>query len=206
MALQPNSALLVVDMQRDFMPGGALGVPEGDSIIPKVNAYIGQFAMAGAPILATRDWHPPETVHFQAQGGLWPPHCVQGTPGAEFHPGVKLPEGIIVLSKGMDPREDAYWPFMRAPRDRCNASRSPQGPGIEHLYLSGLALDYCVKWTALVLSARSWGYRVIDATRVVNLAPHDAEETIETLVRAGVQFETIETLSGLPARRVRSLV
>ncbi|HHX45668.1 MAG TPA: nicotinamidase [Chloroflexi bacterium] len=196
MALQPNSALLVVDMQRDFMPGGALGVPEGDSIIPKVNAYIGQFAMAGAPILATRDWHPPETVHFQAQGGLWPPHCVQGTPGAEFHPGVKLPEGIIVLSKGMDPREDAYSAFhARALETGATLRDHLRALGIEHLYLSGLALDYCVKWTALGAIREVLGVTVlIDATRAVNLAPHDAEETIETLVRAGVQFETIETL------------
>ncbi len=196
MALQSHSALLVVDMQRDFMPGGALPVPDGDAIIPKVNAYIAQFRMAGAPIFASRDWHPPETTHFQAQGGPWPPHCIQGTPGAEFHPQLKLPENVVIGSKGMDPEEDAYSAFQARGLEEDRALDAYlKAHGVEHLYVLGLALDYCVKWSAL--DAVRDGLEVtvlIDATRAVNVAPHDAEETIETLVRAGVHLETIETL------------
>lgn len=196
MALQPHSALLVVDMQIDFMPGGALSVPEGDAIIPRVNAYIAQFRMSGAPVYATRDWHPPVTKHFQAQGGLWPPHCVQGTPGAEFHPRLRLPEDVIILSKGMDPEEDAYSAYQARNLQEDRAlDEYLEAHGIQHLYIAGLALDYCVKWTSLDAVRDGLGVTVlIDATRAVNLAPHDAEETIETLVRAGVHFETIETL------------
>ena len=196
MALQPHSALLVVDMQRDFMPGGALPVPEGDAIVPKVNAYIAQFRMAGAPVFASRDWHPPETIHLQAQGGPWPPHCVQGTPGAAFHPDLKLPEDAVVVSKGMDPEEDAYSAFQaRSLEENRDLDDYLRAHGVEHLYVLGLALDYCVKWSAL--DAVRAGLRVtvlIDATRAVNVAPHDAEETVEALVRAGVGLETIETL------------
>jgi nicotinamidase/pyrazinamidase len=188
--------LLIVDMQRDFMPGGALPVPEGDTIIPKVNAYIGQFRMAGAPLFASRDWHPPETSHFQAQGGPWPPHCVQGTPGAEFHPDLKLPEEIVIVSKGMDPNEDAYSAFQaRSLAEGRTLGEYLRARGVAHLYVLGLALDYCVKWSAL--DAVRQGLRatvLIDATRAVNVRPHDAEETIEMLVRAGIGLETIETL------------
>jgi nicotinamidase/pyrazinamidase len=196
MALHPHSALLVVDMQRDFMPGGALPVPEGDGIIPKVNAYISQFRMAGAPVFASRDWHPPETTHFQAQGGPWPPHCVQGTRGAAFHPALKLPANIVILSKGMDPNEDAYSAFQaHSLEDGRTLGEHLEIHGVEHLYVLGLALDYCVKWSSL--DAVRAGLRatvLIDATRAVNVKPHDAEETIETLVRAGIGLETIETL------------
>lgn len=196
MALASHSALLVVDMQRDFMPGGALPVPEGDTVIPKVNAYIGQFRMAGAPVFASRDWHPPETVHFQAQGGPWPPHCVQGTLGAAFHPDLTLPEAVVIVSKGMDPNEDAYSAFQaRSLAEDRMLGEYLRARGVEHLYILGLALDYCVKWSAL--DAAREGLRatvLIDATRAVNVRPHDAEETIEALVRAGISLETIETL------------
>jgi len=196
MALQPHSALLVVDMQRDFMPGGALPVPEGDGTIPKVNAYIAQFRMAGAPVFASRDWHPRETTHFQAQGGPWPPHCIQGTPGAEFHPALKLPEDTVILSKGMDPNEDAYSAFQAHSLDEGRTLREHlQTRDVEQLYVLGLALDYCVKWSALdAVRAGLQASVLIDATRAVNVKPHDAEETIETLVRAAVGLETIETL------------
>ena len=196
MALQSHSALLVVDMQRDFMPGGALPVPEGDTIIPKVNAYIGQFRMAGAPVFASRDWHPPETIHFQTRGGPWPPHCVQGTPGAEYHPKLELPEDVVIVSKGMDPEEDAYSAFQaRNLEDGRALGEYLKAHGVEHLYVLGLALDYCVKWSSLDAMREGLQATVlIDATRAVNVEPHDAEETIETLVRAGTNLETIETL------------
>jgi len=196
MALGLRGALLVVDMQRDFMPGGALPVPDGDTIIPKVNAYIGQFRLAGAPVFASRDWHPPKTTHFQAWGGLWPPHCVQGTPGAAYHPDLKLAEDVVIVSKGMDPQEDAYSAFQaRNLDDGRLLGDYLQAHGVEHLYVLGLALDYCVKWSALDAVRHGLGATVlVDATRAVNVRPHDAEEAIEMLVRARVRLATIETL------------
>src|SRR5437867_2418249 len=110
MALQidpSRDALVVVDVQNDFCPGGALGVAEGDAVIPLLNAYAARFAAAGAPVFLSRDWHPARTTHFQSGGGLWPPHCVQGTPGADFHPALALPQDATIVSKGMDPAEDA---------------------------------------------------------------------------------------------------
>ena len=100
-------ALLVVDVQNDFCPGGALGVPEGDRIIPRINRTIKLFVRRGLPVLATRDWHPRVTRHFKEFGGAWPPHCVQGTKGARFHAKLTLPEGAVILSKGMDPDQDS---------------------------------------------------------------------------------------------------
>src|SRR5512139_3841814 len=97
-----RSALLIVDVQNDFCPGGALPAPRGDTILPALNRYIAQAVENGIPVYASRDWHPPVTRHFQAYGGLWPPHCVQGTRGADFHPALKLPPDTIVVTKGDD--------------------------------------------------------------------------------------------------------
>src|SRR3990172_5062826 len=92
-----SSALVIVDVQNDFCPGGALPVPEGDKVVPVLNKYIQRFQKAGLPIYASRDWHPEKTKRFKAFGGLWPPHCVQGTKGAAFHPDLKLPKDTIIL-------------------------------------------------------------------------------------------------------------
>src|SRR5688500_5462051 len=108
---EPDSALLVIDVQRDFCPGGSLAVSEGDHVVPPLNAAAARFAASGRPVVATRDWHPARTVHFQRFGGPWPPHCVQGTPGAEFHPDLRLPAGAVVVSSGMREDEDGYSAF-----------------------------------------------------------------------------------------------
>src|SRR5262245_28172729 len=107
-----RDALVIVDVQNDFCPDGALGVPGGDAVVPILNRYAERFAAAGAPVFVSRDWHPAETTHFKAHGGVWPSHCVQGTTGAAFHPELVLPAGAAVVSKGMDPREDAYSCFQ----------------------------------------------------------------------------------------------
>jgi len=109
-----EKALLIIDVQNDFCPGGALAVPEGDKIVPVLNRYIELFLSKGLPIFASRDWHPEKTKHFKDFGGLWPKHCIQKTRGAEFHPGLKLPDKIIILSKGMDPEKDSYSVFQGA--------------------------------------------------------------------------------------------
>src|SRR5919108_3074247 len=106
---QPNTAMLVVDVQNDFCPGGALAVPSGDRVIPVLNTLIERFA--GARIYASRDWHPPDTRHFKTFGGPWPVHCVAGTRGAELHPDLRLPGAAVIVSKGQDRADDGYSAF-----------------------------------------------------------------------------------------------
>ena len=111
MDIGSSDALVVVDFQRDFGPGGALEIKGGEEIAPILNAYLALFRDSGAAVYATRDWHPPKHVSFRDQGGMWPPHCVQGTEGAEFHPDLRLPEEAKVISKAADPSREAYSGF-----------------------------------------------------------------------------------------------
>jgi len=197
MTIKADSALLIVDVQNDFCPGGALPVSEGDSIVPKINDYIRLFRQANRPIVASRDWHPSQTTHFVTQGGPWPRHCIQNTPGSQFHPDLALPLDTLVISKGMGADEDAYSAFQaRDDQDRLLVDRL-RTLGVEHLYVGGLALDYCVKTSALDAVAEGLQTTLlIDATRAVNLKPHDAELALEELVRSGVGLATIEMLDG----------
>jgi nicotinamidase/pyrazinamidase len=193
--MEENAALLVVDMQNDFCKGGALEVPEGDEVVPVINSYMEKFASAGLPILASRDWHPENTKHFKAYGGLWPVHCVQGTKGAEFHSGLKLPEGTVVITEGDTPDKEGY---------SCFEGRDPEGrgfgevlraSGVNHLYVGGLATDYCVK--ATVIDALKEGFKVtllVDAVRGVDLKPGDSERAIEEMKRNGADTLTIDKL------------
>ncbi len=192
MAIERDSTLLVVDVQNCFMPGGPLAVPEGDAVVPVLNAYARLFRRHGRPIYASRDWHPKETSHFQK----WPEHCVQDTEGARFHPDLELPDGTTVISKGMDPNEDAYSAFQGQDERGRLLPDILREAGIGHVYIGGLALDYCVRYTAI--DARQAGMDVtvlMDATRAVNIKPHDAEEAIEELVRRGVHLATIEAVA-----------
>jgi len=182
-------ALLIVDLQNDFCPGGALGVPDGDRIVPRVNRTIRLFERRGLPILATRDWHPKVTKHFKAFGGAWPPHCIQGTKGSRFHPSLNLPKEAIVLSKGMDPEQDSYSGFQAlnaAGRDLESVIRDL---GVDELFLCGLATDYCVRATALDAMRRAIRVRVLgDAIKGVDLKPGDSAAAIDEMHRAGVPF------------------
>ncbi len=196
MSIERDSALLVVDMQNCFLPGGSLAVAEGDEVIPVINRYIELFQDAGRPVFASRDWHPEETTHFEK----WPQHCVQNTRSAEFHPDLALPPDATVVSKGMDPQEDAYSAFQAVDQEGRLLGDSLRARGIRHLYVSGLALDYCVRYSAL--DAERNGLQVtllIDATRAVNAEIHDAETAIEDLVRSGVRLATIETVGAREA-------
>ena len=183
---EPDSALLVVDVQNDFCPGGSLGVHEGHAIVPLVNECLRTFQAAGRPIIATRDWHPERTTHFVQYGGIWPTHCVQGTPGAEFHPDLRLPPEAIVISKGMDPEEDSYSAFhARDERGRPLADLLAEH-GVRRLYVAGLATDYCVKFSTL--DARASGLDVVvlqDAIRGVDLQPGDSERAVGEMREAG---------------------
>lgn len=193
-------ALLVVDVQNDFCPGGALGVPEGDRIIPRINRTIKLFVRRGLPVLATRDWHPRVTRHFKEFGGAWPPHCVQGTKGARFHPKLTLPEGAVILSKGMDPDQDSYSGFQALSLQGRDLESVIRDLGIDEVFLCGLATDYCVRATVLDALRRGLRVRVLgDAIRGVDLHPGDSERAVKEMRQAGTPFvETRGLASSLP--------
>lgn len=183
-----NKALIVVDVQNDFCPGGSLPVPEGDKIIPYLNKYIQLFESAKLPIVASRDWHPRVTKHFQEHGGLWPAHCVQGTRGAEFHPELRLPPETVIVSKGMDPEQDSYSAFQAVSPENIGLADLLRRQNVEELYVGGLATDYCVKHT--VLDGLRNGFKVTlleDAVRGVDLEPGDSRRAIQEMERAGAR-------------------
>lgn len=198
LALDPTrDALVIVDVQNDFCPGGALGVPHGDEVVPVLNRYAERFSGAGAPVFASRDWHPARTRHFQAGGGVWPPHCVQGTPGAEFHPGLALPPRTEVVSKGMDPEQDAYSCLQGETADGLPFPAALGERGVGRLFVGGLATDYCVKATAL--DALKEGFEVVvllDAVRAVDLTPGDGDRALAELRAAGARLIRLGDLEG----------
>ena len=110
--MQGNDALIIVDVQNDFCPGGALGVSNGDEVVPLLNRYMDKFRAAGLPIIATRDWHPQKTTHFKDYGGVWPAHCVRESHGAAFHSDLQLGTDVVVISKGIAANEDSYSAFQ----------------------------------------------------------------------------------------------
>ena len=188
-----RDALVVVDVQNDFCPGGALGVLDGDEVIAPLNRYARRFAHAGAAIFATRDWHPPETTHFKVYGGVWPPHCVQGTPGAEFHPGLELPPGTPILSKGMERDEDAYSAFQSRDGRGRPFGELLRELGVRRLFVGGLATDYCVKST--VLDALGAGFEVVvleDAVRAVDVTPGDGVRGLDEMKAAGATVVAVD--------------
>jgi len=193
MTIDPaRDALIVVDLQNDFCPGGALGVRRGDAIVPVVNRYLERFETAGALVFLTRDWHPPVTRHFQAYGGVWPPHCVQGTSGAEFHPGLAPPAEAVIVSKGMDPDQDAYSAFQAEDGMGRTLLALLAERGVRRLYLGGLATDYCVR--ATVLDAVREGFQVVvlaDAIGAVDLEPGDGARAIDEMQGVGARLTTL---------------
>ena len=173
-------ALVVVDVQNDFCPGGALAVERGDEVVEPLNRLIEEFLGRGELVVKSRDWHPPVTKHFAAYGGTWPAHCVQHTRGAEFHPGLLDDPRIRVVSKGLGD-EDNYSAF-----DGTDLAEVLRGAGVEEVWVGGLATDYCVKQTAL--DALREGFRVVavrDAMRGVNLRPEDSARAVEEMRAAG---------------------
>ncbi|MEK7446189.1 MAG: tRNA epoxyqueuosine(34) reductase QueG, partial [candidate division NC10 bacterium] len=188
-----RDALVIVDVQNDFCPGGALAVPRGDEVVEPLSRHAGRFAEAGAAVFASRDWHPARTRHFKELGGTWPPHCVQGTGGADFHPALRLPARTTVISKGMDPEQDAYSCFQGQGPDGRSFGSILAGRGIKRLFVGGLATDYCVKATAL--DALREGFEVAlleDAMRAVDVEPGDGARALEELKRAGATFAAPE--------------
>lgn len=190
-----RDALVVVDVQNDFCPGGALGVPGGDRVVPPLNRYVARFAAAGALVVVSRDWHPRRTKHFHEYGGVWPPHCVQGTSGAAFHAGLAVPPDATVVSKGMDPEQDAYSAFQAEDPSGRSFASVLASRGVRRLWIGGLATDYCVKATAL--DALRQGFEVVvlaDAVRAVELKPGDGERAVAEMTEAGARFVALDAV------------
>ena len=183
--LDSSDALVIVDVQTDFCPGGALAVPEGDLVVPVLNRWIDQARRAGALIVATRDWHPPDHGSFAAQGGPWPVHCVQETPGAAFHPNLALPDDAVTISTGIAPEDEGYSGFQGT-----DLAQRLKTAGVRRLWVGGLALDYCVRATVLAgLEAGFEVHLILDATRAVNLGPGDGDKSIKRMKSAGARIE-----------------
>jgi nicotinamidase/pyrazinamidase len=179
-------ALLVVDVQVDFCPGGALPAQNGERIIPAVNRYLAEARGLGVPVYASRDWHPAVTTHFTAYGGEWPPHCVQNTHGAHFHPDLQLPPDTIVISKGQDPEHPGYSAFDGRTPDGRTLLSDLRGRGIHVVNVAGLTAEYCVKQT--VLDALKAGLRTVvlsDAIAGINARPGDADRALADMKEAG---------------------
>ncbi len=202
------NALLVIDVQNDFCPGGALAVPEGDAVVPVINRLMPRFDL----VVATQDWHPSDHGSFAANHPgrgpgevieldgleqiLWPVHCVQDTPGAEFHPELSLQAVERVFRKGTDPRIDSYSGlFDNGHRKATGLGDFLKQRGATHVFLGGLAADYCVKFTALDAVELGLAATLIeDATRGVNLKPGDVDRAIDELRSAGVKVVSSESL------------
>ena len=189
-----SSALLIVDVQNDFCPGGALAVAGGDRVVGPLARLAGHFAAEGRPVFATRDWHPSDSRHFAVHGGTWPVHCVAETDGAAFHPALVLPPETLVFSKGATRDAEGYsvWDEGRSAAG-TTLDEELRRRGVTRLYIGGLATDYCVK--AAVLGARERGFDVVlleDATAAVDVKPGDGTRAIEEMKAAGAKVGRAE--------------
>ena len=164
MRLQDSDALLIVDVQRDFLPGGALAVDAGDEVVPALATLNERFTASGLTVVASRDWHPPDHCSFRASGGTWPPHCVAGTPGAEIDDDLGLGPETHVVDKATTADKEAYSAF-----DGTGLADWLRSRRVRRLFIGGLATDYCVKSTAL--DALDEGFDVVlleDAVRAID--------------------------------------
>lgn len=178
--MKMKTALIIVDLQNDFCPGGALPVPEGDRIVPVLNRVMHLFPF----IVTTQDWHPLNHCSFKSQGGPWPPHCIQRTPGAELHPGLDTRSVGLSILKGTLPEQDAYSGF-----GGTSLADNLKNYGIQSVYLAGLATDYCVKNTAL--DALKYGfetYLLTDLMRGIEAQKGDIEKALQTVQNAGARI------------------
>ncbi|MGB2868842.1 MAG: nicotinamidase [Bacteroidota bacterium] len=173
-------ALLVVDVQNDFCPGGSLAVPEGDKVVPVINELMDKFPL----VVASKDWHPSQTVHFQK----WPVHCVHNRPGAEFHPGLKSVKIKQVFLKGTGNKDDGYSAFEATNLD---LEKFLKQNGVTELYVTGLATDYCVRASAIDGAKKGFSTLVVtDAIAAVNVHPGDDAKALEDMKKAGVKSLT----------------
>jgi nicotinamidase/pyrazinamidase len=183
-------------VQRDFLPGGALPVPRGDEVVPALNRYLEVFTSRGLAVLASRDWHPPDHCSFYEQGGIWPPHCVASSRGAELAPALKLPDSTSIVSKATESMTEAYSDF-----EGTDLETRLRGAGISRLFVGGLATEYCV--LATVRDALTRGFSVVllvDAIRAINVRPGDGRRAETEMFELGAVPLRFEQLSS-PRRR-----
>jgi len=179
--MQSRNALIIVDVQNDFLPGGALAVPQGDEVIPVLNRYIAEFEQQNLPIFATRDWHPPNHCSFRTQGGPWPVHCVVGTQGAEFPSSLRLPSRAIVVSKPSTPDKETYSGF-----EGTDFGAQLRRASVECVCVGGLATDYCVLNTVKDALRRGFKVKLLrKAIRPVNVNPKDGQNAENEMARLG---------------------
>jgi nicotinamidase/pyrazinamidase len=196
--MKGKKALLVVDVQRDFCPGGPLPVKNGDKVIEPINRMVRLFTEEGLPTIFTRDWHPHDHCSFKAYGGIWPPHCIQDTPGATFHPSLLVPRGALIVSKATDPGRDAYSGFQGTELARKLAEEH-----VVDVYIAGLATDYCVMNTVLDALKEGFTTHVLtDCIRGVNLKPTDSANALKIMAREGAKKLTSAQLYRQIRRRV----
>ncbi len=190
--LHPGDALIVVDVQNDFLPGGSLPVPHGDAVIPVLNRYIALFTERGFPIYASRDWHPADHCSFEPQGGIWPVHCVADSTGARLATDLELPGAAVLVDKATRKEMDAYSAFEGTTlEDDIRRSQSSR------LFIGGLATDYCVLNT--VRDATTLGFQVFvmrDAIRAVEVREGDGAQAEAEMQRLGAKMITLDDIAG----------
>jgi len=188
--LAPGDALIVVDLQVDFLPGGKLGVPNGDQVIKPINSLLALFRRHGLPVYASRDWHPDNHVSFAARGGPWPPHCVAGTSGAAFADALDFAPDVVVVSKADSADVDAYSAF-----NGTGLAERLRARGVRRVVVCGLATDYCVLNTAN--DARANGFEVLvvpEAMRAVDVHPGDGERALADMLAHGARMAPLDAL------------
>jgi nicotinamidase/pyrazinamidase len=187
----PGDALLLIDVQNDFLPGGCLAVPGGDDVVHVLNRYIAAFRDRQLPVIATRDWHPRNHCSFELRGGVWPTHCIAGTRGAAFASNLQLPCDAVIVSKATTSDQEAYSGFEGT--DLCARLRDL---GVRTLFVGGLATEYCVLFT--VRDALRLGFRVVvleDGVRAVDLTAGDGDRALDTMRRLGAQSVRLEAVA-----------
>jgi nicotinamidase/pyrazinamidase len=195
MPAETAPALLMVDVQNDFCPGGALPVRDGDQVVPVLRQLAARFAALGLPVYASRDWHPPDSRHFAVHGGAWPVHCVQGTQGARLREDLELPRGAAVVTKGQGLDDEGYSAIVGQVAGRGSLREDLHARGADHLYVGGLATDYCVLHTVLDALREGFAVTVLtDAIRPVDVAPGDGARALEEMRAAGATFATAPTV------------
>ena len=179
--LGQGDALLIVDLQYDFLPGGSLGVPHGDEVIRPINQLLAMYRERSLPIYASRDWHPADHCSFAARGGPWPPHCVADTAGAAFCADLDLGPDVVVVSKAVTSDADAYSAF-----NGTDLADHLRAHGVRRVAVCGLATDYCVLNTAIDALAAGFETLIVpEAMRAVEVKPGDGAQAIARMIDAG---------------------
>jgi len=189
--LANGDALIVVDVQRDFLPGGSLSVPQGEEVVSVLNRYLALFRIKNLPVFATRDWHPPDHCSFSEQGGAWSAHCIAGSPGAAFPENLDLPGSAHIVSKADAPEKEAYSGFAGTRLDDLL-----RAGGVRRVFVGGLATDYCVLHT--VKDALSCGYTTLlleDAVRAVDARSGDGQRAIMEMLGLGAIAVRLEDIA-----------